>query len=231
MAVYHKTLGFVLKSEDRGEANQFFTVFTEKFGKIKILARGIRKIKSKLRSNFQLFSLCEIEFIQGKNYKTLTDAVVIDSFFEINKDLEKLKITYQISEVLDSLVKGEESDEEVWRLLKEIFNRLNEDKKVKIIYYYFLWKILENLGYKPELYSCLLCHNRLKPEELYFSPREGGMICKNCFKENQDLIQILPDTIKILRLFLEENSKRIKINESVFENLKEVSDKFLLYIL
>lgn len=231
MAVYYKTLGFVLKSEERGEANQLFTVFTEKFGKIKILARGIRKIKSKLRSNFQIFSLCEIEFIQGKSYKTLTDTVVIDNFSEINKDLEKLKITYHISKTLDDLIKGQEPDEKIWRLLRETLDRLSEDEKTGTIYYYFLWRILGKLGYKPELYSCLLCHNRLRQEKLYFSPMEGGIICKDCFKENQGLIEILPDTIKVLRLFLKENLKRIKINQSVFKNLGQVSDKFLSYIL
>jgi len=231
MAVYYKTLGFVLKSEDRGEADQLFTVFTEKFGKIKILARSIRKIKSKLRSNFQLFSLCEIEFIQGKGYKTLTDAAVINDFREINKDLEKLKTIHQINEALDNLVKGQVPDEKIWRLLKEILDKLNERDKTEIIYYHFFWQILKVLGYKPELYFCILCHNKLKSEELYFSSIDGGIICKECFKKNQDLIQILPDTIKVLRLTLKNSSKKIKINESVFKNLKEVSDKFLSHIL
>ncbi|MFH1643478.1 MAG: DNA repair protein RecO [Patescibacteria group bacterium] len=230
MAVYCKTSGFVLKSKNRGEVDQLFTVFTENIGKIKILARGIRKINSKLRGNFQLFNLCEIEFVQGKTYKTLTDAIVLNSFSEIKKNEGKLEIISEIADVADSLIKDQDKDVAIWKLLEITLERLaNEDSE--LIYYYFLWKLLEISGYKPELYSCLLCHNRLKPKGLYFSSQNGGLVCWNCFKEHQGLIEILPDTVKVLRLILEKNSKKIKINQLVFKNLKQVSNEFLSYIL
>ena len=70
MAVHYRTQAFILNKTDWNEADQIFTVYTEEFGKIKIVAKAIRKIKSKLRSGMDLFYLSEIEFIQGKSYKT-----------------------------------------------------------------------------------------------------------------------------------------------------------------
>ena len=119
MAVHYRTQGFILKQDNLKEADQLFIIYTKDFGKLKILGRAIRKIKAKLRGNSQLFSLLELEFIQSKSYKTLTDAIVIDKFSEIHKDLEKLKITYQIGEVLDNLIKGEEADEKIWKLFEK----------------------------------------------------------------------------------------------------------------
>lgn len=80
MFVHHRTKAIVLKKVDRKEADQLFTLYTEDFGKLTVLGRAIRKISSKLRSGIEIFYLSEIEFIQGKAYKILTDAVLIEKF-------------------------------------------------------------------------------------------------------------------------------------------------------
>ena len=77
-----------MKKEDRGESDRFFTVYTKEFGKLDILGKSIRKISSKLRAGMGLFSLSEIEFIQGKALKTLTDAILNEEFRNLNKNLE-----------------------------------------------------------------------------------------------------------------------------------------------
>ena len=155
MAVHYRTQGFVIKKTDRGEADQLFTIYTKDFGKLEILGKAIRKIKSKLRGGIELFYLSEIEFIQGKTHKTLTDAILIESFPNIRKALKRLAVANKIVENLDDLVKGQEPDKEIWELLLETFNKLNTKYKIQdtryIIYYYFLWNLFSILGYQPEL--------------------------------------------------------------------------------
>ncbi len=63
MAVHYRTQGFVLKKTDLWEADQVFSIYTQDFGKLKVLGKAIRKIKSKLRSGAELFYLSETEFI------------------------------------------------------------------------------------------------------------------------------------------------------------------------
>jgi len=105
MAVHYRTQGFFIKKADRGEDSRLFTVYTKDFGKLKILGRAIRRIRSKLKSGAENFCLSEIEFIQGKSHKTLTDAVLLDNFSVIRKDLKKLKIVHQSTELLDEFIK------------------------------------------------------------------------------------------------------------------------------
>ena len=186
MAVRYRTSGIIIKKEDRREADQIFTIYTRDFGKLKILGKAIRKIKSKLRAGAELFYLSEIEFIQGKTYKTLTDAILIEKFKNLRKDLKRPAIAYKILEVLDKLVEREEPDKKNWQLLNEVFDTLNqklEIKNQKLIYYYFLWNLLSILGYQPELYNCSLCQKKLIPEKIYFHSREGGVICPSCFEK------------------------------------------------
>ena len=84
MTTQYKTRAFVFKKNDRNESDRMFSVFTDEFGKLDIFAKAIRKINSKLRKDFDIFYFSDIEFVQGKNVKTLIDAARIKKFSEIN---------------------------------------------------------------------------------------------------------------------------------------------------
>lgn len=171
MFVHYRTQGFILKKEDRGEADELFTVYTKDFGKLEILSKAIRKISSKLRSGAEIFYISEIEFIQGKGYKTLTDAIVIEKFKNIRRNLTRLGIAYQVADVLDNSVSGEQKDEHIWELTKEVFNKLNNwrvenslkigNHKLGILYYYFFWNLISFLGYQPELRLDSICGKKI----------------------------------------------------------------------
>ena len=236
MFVHYRTKGFVFKKVDRREADQLFSIYTKDFGRLEILARAIRKMTSKLRSGIEIFNLSEIEFIQGKNYKTLTDAIVIEKFKNLREDLERLDVAHSIRQVLDDLIKGQESDENIWNLLLEVFRKLDERnfKNTIIIYYYFFWKFLSILGYRPDLYNCLACEEKLKPENIYFSHKKQGIICKNCLSEDKSDILVSPETIKIIRFIGEKKLElisRLKINDKDLKGLKEFSKHYLSFIL
>lgn len=241
MAVHYRTQGFILKKNDRGEADRILVIYTKNFGKLETLAKAVRKIKSKLRAGLELFCLSEIEFIQGKTYKTLTDTILIDNFKNLKNDLEKLKTAFQLAEVFDNLVKGQEKDENLWDLLVEVFKKLDDCRAFSVscslIYYYFFWNFLFLLGYSPQLYTCLFCQRKLLPGTLYFSPKEGGIICNICFKKNKKslislsrITKIDPSVIKILRIILKGDWKifsRLKINSNYQKSLKIISEDYL----
>jgi len=232
MAIHYRTQSFILKKTDLREADQVFTIFTQDFGKLKVLGKAIRKIKSKLRAGAELFYLSEIEFIQGKNNKTLTDAIAIEKFKNVKQDLEKLEVLSQVTEILDEFVVGQEKDEQIWELLSEVFNKLkSEDCKLKIIYYYFVWNLLSVLGYQIDLYNCINCQKKLIPEKLYFNS-EQGIICSECCGSFEDKIEVSPDIIKILRLFFRKDWKilsRLKIQDFHKKELENISENYLLY--
>jgi len=238
MFVHYRTIGFILKKVDQGETDQLFTIYTKDFGKLEILGKAIRKTSSKLRSGAEIFYLSEIEFIQGKTHKTLTDAVLIDKFKNLRKNLKKLAMAYKISEVLDTMLKGQESDEKIWELLNETFEKLNDLRfkiyALRLIYYYFLWSFLSILGYQQEFYLCSLCRKKLTPENIFFSPGEGGLICNICGKSIQQVKEIGQNTVKILRIILQKDwstFKKLKIKPEDLKSLKIISDYYFSEIL
>jgi len=230
----YRTEAFSFKKEPRGEYDELFNFYTKDFGRIEVLAKGIKKMKSKLRGSVDLFYLSEIEFIQGKTYKTLTDAVLIEKFKNIKKSLFKLKLVFAISELLDELLIAQEKDERIWKLLiQTLYNLNNPEIKfplVRIFYYYFFWNLVSILGYKPELYFCSFCKKRIKPGKIYFSPAEGGLVCQNCFKKDESAIEVKANTIKILRILIEKNFsflKKIRFEGKHFDELEKITKIFL----
>lgn len=234
MFIHHRTQGFVLQKEDRGEADRIFTVFTQDFGKLELLAKAERKIKSKLRSGLELFYLSDVEFIQGKTQKTITDAMAIDRFKSLRNNLLKLSIGYRIAEVFDALVKSEERDEKLWDLLIEVFTKISEGNLKTLTsglsFYYFLWNFFAILGYGLDLYVCSACQKALSPGNLFFDKKQGGIVCGKCRRAAKSGIDVRDGTIKIIRLFLKKDWSvltKLKIGQDDLKSIKIFSDYYL----
>jgi len=230
MTLKYRTKGFIFRKEERGESDRIFSVFTDDFGRLDIFAKAIRKAASKLRGGIDVFFMSEVEFIQGKNKKTLTDAVIIKKFDNISRDVEKFKIANSIGEILDNFIRGEEKDKDVFNLLDEAFIKLNDEslnvKKYLLVYHYFLWNMFSLLGYHSEVHKCACCGYKLIPDDIYFSGKEGGIICKKCLSKDKFAHKVNSDVVKILRIILSKDWQtlsRLAIEPSSQKLLSEVS--------
>jgi DNA repair protein RecO (recombination protein O) len=238
MFLKQRTEGIFLKYHELNWADKIFIVLTKDFGKIEILAKGIRKISSKLRYSVDLFFLSEIEFIQGKNYKTLTDSFPIEKFEKIREEDCRYKIALMAAEIIDYFLPLEEEDLKIWNFLKSFFEKLNsvEIAFLPILYYHFLWRFLAILGYKPGIKKCLICGKKIGiAEKTYFSFQEGGIICRNCSSKIKEedrkfLSEIYPNTRKIINHFLTQKFKKIKISKKDQENLNLIARSYLEFL-
>jgi outer membrane receptor protein involved in Fe transport len=141
--------------------------------KINLFGKAIRKSASKLRSGIDIFYMSEIEFIQGKSRKTLTDTIAIKKFSNIINNLNKFQVANRLGDILDDFIKGEEKDKSIFALIDEVFSELNninlKVEKHSLLYYYFLWNVLALLGYQPEVNRCNICYGKFNQGDMYFS--------------------------------------------------------------
>lgn len=242
MFTHYRTQGFFLKKRDFGEADQLFTIYTKDFGIVEVLGKAVRKIKSKLRQGAELFYLSEIEFIQGKTFKTLTDTILINKFKNLRQELHCQLAGYRFVEVVCALVNKPERDINTWRQIEGFFEELNKPNisvsKSVLLYQFFVWNLAVSLGYKPELYKCFFCHKRIVKGKNYFYPSGGSVVCQNCSAQNkqsillkkESFLAIEDDTIKTIRLFLQKDAgivARLKISPLTKQNLKSVAKEFI----
>lgn len=137
-----KTQGIILKEADLNEVDRLLTIYTKELGKIKVSAKGVKKLESKLRYSIEPISLVQLILVEGKSFLILKDSVIINQFLEIKKDLNKFKKVKEIVEIIDEAIVGEEKDEDIWKLILQSF----KDLDVKD----FKEKLISLLGYDPK---------------------------------------------------------------------------------
>lgn len=149
--IIYQTEGIVLSKSDFGEADRTLVVFTENFGKIKAVVRGVRHLKSKLRHNLDLFSFSRFALVAAKNGWRLVDAEEIAGRRAIFSSSEKLALFSRFAGFLNRMVQGEEENAYLWGELKNVFNILREKnltkEKMKDLEIVSLLRVLHNLGY------------------------------------------------------------------------------------
>ena len=133
MNVRYATEGFIFKQENSLGADRIFSIFTRDFGRVEVFGKAIREINSKLKSGAELFSVSRIEFIQGRNKKTLTDAVSLEKYKSLGKSPVKLEIAYRASDIINTFLKGQESDEKILKLMVDFFQKLDKNSLYNIL--------------------------------------------------------------------------------------------------
>lgn len=137
-----KTEGIILKKAGLNEVDQLLTVYTKELGKVKVSAKGVKRLESKLRYSIEPISYVQLILVEGKNQLILKDAIIIDQFLKIKKDLNKLKSAKQIAGMIDEAIVGQEKDGDVWNLILQAFKDLDVKN--------FQKKLISLLGYDPE---------------------------------------------------------------------------------
>ena len=147
----YKTEGIIIKRTNFSEADRILTVFTKHYGKIKVLAKGIRRINSRRGGNLEIFNLVTIILSEGKNFDIVTEVEVKKSFPNLRKDLKKIGLVYYFCELIESLCPERQENSSVLELLLEVLDSLEEreiweigERREKE---YFETKLLKELGY------------------------------------------------------------------------------------
>ena len=228
-----KSRGIIIKRMNYGEADRILTILTEKQGKIKVIAKGSRKILSKLGGSLEPFCLVDFIFHEGRIFYIVTSASVVKHFEKIHTDIDKTSKAFYIGELLDKFLEEKEKHSEVFELFAKYLENL-ENADDPILIPVFSAKILENLGFKPVTSKCLHCENKLIPEQNFWDDIEGGVICKDCHEKFGHGREIENDVIKILRLVFSADFRvgsKININDKFKNQTAAVLENYIEGVL
>lgn len=219
--------GIVLRVREFGEADKILVVYTRELGKIDVLAKGARRMKSRLSGATQQFSYADFSLYRGKGMFQLTQADGRTNFFILYNDLNRLAYATYLCELTESFVPEEESQPEVLDHLLAALKRVCQWDDYRLPVLFFELKLITVLGYQPVLDRCLNCGKQNKEESLFFSSLQGGVVCSCCnstidpgakpispqilavmFRlqntgwERLSVLKLMPETINELTMFL-----------------------------
>lgn len=214
-----KYKGIVISTVDYKESSKIINIFTENDGIIGLIARGSKRINSKLAVGTNTLSYGYF-YIQEKSsgaiLKSLLEIEIIDNFKNIRKDIIKSNYSLYLLE-LSSKVYKHDNNNMIYKLLLDSLYKINENFNPKVITNILELKLLENLGIKPIIDKCVSCG--AKDNIVTISSYKGGYLCNNCVKDEK-IFNI--KTIKLIRMFFYvdiKNITKLEITNNIIEEI------------
>jgi DNA repair protein RecO (recombination protein O) len=232
-----KTKAFVLKKIDFRETSVIVRFFSQDFGKISCLFKGIRTEPKKFASTLEPFSLNEVIFYQGtKNELHIaSQSDAIDSYQLLRCDLSKVQAATSMLSLVDSLMQPQQAHEPTFFLLKECLDRLEKEPDWEKLVYIFKIKILSCSGFQPHIDSCVSCSAQIGySQRAYFSSAYGGLLCQKCLSAEKTARPMYRGTLASLQFIQKSNldeALRLGFNTVIRKELSSLLNTFLQYHL
>lgn len=142
----YKTEGVVLKRKNLSEADKILTVFSKHYGKIKVIAKGVRKTTSRKAGSLELFNHCFLVLAKCRSLDIILEAQTINSFPNLRKNLLKVSVAYYFCELVDKLTAEGQAQAQVYQLLCDSLKKIPDVRLVALVRN-FEEQLLDELGF------------------------------------------------------------------------------------
>lgn len=212
--------GIILTETSYSESSKIINVLTKDNGIIGIIAKGAKRIKSKLRSTTQKYTLgiFNVYYHEGK-LSTLISIDIINPLVNIKKDIIKIGYLTYISELAYQTAKQSQSNN-IYSILKSSILKIEEGLDPLVITNILELKMLDYLGVGVDLDKCIICGN--KDNIVSISGDAGGYVCKNCITNEKVYDE---KTIKMIKMYYYIDINTItdlKISKYIIDNINNI---------
>jgi DNA repair protein RecO (recombination protein O) len=188
-----KALGLVVRATDWSESSRICTIWTRELGKVRVLAKGGRRLKSNFEVALDLLTVCSIVLLRKSSggLDLLTEAQVVERFPRLRTDLWALYAGYYIAELLADWTEDYDPHPVLFdeaRLALQELGQSRESTGPRLIRFELV--LLRELGYRPTLDNCIVCSTPVDGTDLAFSFSLGGVVCAACQPNQRERRQL-----------------------------------------
>lgn len=229
-----KDIGFVIRRHNFRETSVIASIYTSRFGKITGIFKGFYTQKKEFSTPLDVFTLNEFVFYPKKREIWLVSfADFIYDFYPLRDNFNKSRMGVIFLNLVDKTMPLWDSNPEVFFLLRQCLLWLCEEDERRVLYV-FLIKFLTVSGFKPQFDHCIICHNNLSGEEVFFSVSKGGLVCGDCRHTSNDSRRITKEALACLFYIQRADFpgvNRLKISSASEKEILSLLRSFLLYHL
>jgi DNA repair protein RecO (recombination protein O) len=233
----YRTHALVLRRRDYSDADRILTVFTPNYGKLELIAKGVRKTTSRKAGHLELFGHSALLVAQARTWDIITEAVNVQSFPAIRSDLETIGRASYLCELVDLFTESSDENQPMWDLLLFGLQELNaqhEGADPDLLLHWFELHLLALAGFQPQLFECLYCDQELEPVTNYINLIEGGVVCPRCAEGQRELEPLEPEALKVMR-FLQTRPwqvvRPVKVRPHIRQRVGNLLYRYLLTVL
>ncbi len=230
----YKTDAIILSDSELGDQDKIITLLSPQYGKIRAVAKGARRLKSRFAPAMQMLSYVTAVLYKSRRIEvdTFNECKINSSFLGIRNELMRLAYGYYFVELIMKFVRGAETPPFLFDLVLKMLSLLEKIPKESLpaLMRSFELKMLTILGYRPYLTGCVDCHRRIeRRRHVYFSGYEGGILCSNCSKEKTGKLVSFKTIqwMKFLRTVSLDRLAHLRVGEEVCQELKVIPQSYI----
>ncbi len=230
----YRTEAIVLKHSDFGEADRLLTVYTPHLGKLRLLAKGVRKPTSRKAGHLESFTRTLLLVARGRNLDIVTQAQMIEPHRALRQDLWRMSHAYYVGELVDRFSEENAENLPLYNLLSDVLGWICESTQLALTMRFFELHLLALVGYRPQLFQCVQCDAPLQPVTNYFSAEEGGVLCPRCGEARQGARPVALGALKVLRYMQTrayDECAGLRLRPATHAALEDTLQSYLEYIL
>ena len=230
----YQSEAIIIKKTKLGEADRILTLYTPHLGKIQGVAKGVRRPRSKMAGHLELITQSQVWLARGRNLDVIRGAQTVRGFIKIKDDLWLTSCALYAIELLAQFTPEHVENQQLYTELLETLDRLETAANKELALRYYEMRLLKEVGYRPELKSCVICERRLDPEVNYFNPASGGIVCPACAKDRASVYPLSLNAQKVLRLFQDssyDKVQQLRLDSRLNEEIEYVIGEYLRYLL
>ena len=218
-----RTETIVLRQQVFGEADRLLTLLTPDRGKLRAIAKGVRRPSSRKAGHLDLFMRADVLLSIGRNLDIISQAQTLDSYRALREDLLRSSYASYCVELLDRFTPDAETNYELYQLLADTLSRVAVSDNLSLTARHYELHLLEMVGFRPELERCLGKGEPVQPEDQHFDAQAGGVLCPRCGSHGGGARPISVDALRLMR-FLQRSPystvKNLRVRSSVSAELE-----------
>lgn len=224
----------VLRHSDWGEADRLLVLYSREGGKLRAVAKGVRKMKSRKAGHLEPFTRVKLLLARGRDFWIVTQAEMVDAYMPVREDLVRTAYAAYVIELLDRFTFEEGENRALYHLLTDTLERVSmlPDPFPAVRYYEI--RLLDLLGFRPDLNHCVRCGEEIKAEDQYFDVTQGGVLCPRCGPGVPTARPVTMRTLKFLRHYQRSTFReamRAELTPGVKREMESLMNHYLTYWL
>jgi DNA repair protein RecO (recombination protein O) len=225
----------VLRHSDWGEADRLLSLYTRQRGKLRVVAKGVRRMRSRKAGHLEPFTHVTLQLARGRDLAIVTQVDTLEAYLPLREDLLKTSRAAYAVELIDRFTYEDESENSsLFQLLTDTLGRIAVQADPWLAIRFYEVRILDFLGFRPHLFECANCGEKIQAADQFFSPLAGGVLCPKCGAGLPGAWPVTMAALKFFRHFQRssyDEAQRARPEPEVRDELEALVQRYFTYQL